>query len=51
MISIMKSLDIHSESAVKLLAEFLDMERGGYDFAEHLAHGAFCILLLFLHIP
>jgi hypothetical protein len=48
----MKSLDIRSESAIKLLAEFLDMERGGYDFAEHLAHGApFCIILLFFHDP
>ena len=46
----MKSLDIRSESAVKLLAEFLDMD-AGHDLqisgtsssprsnAEHFAHG------------
>ena len=42
----MKSIDIRSESAVKLLAEFLDMdtdgaeqERGSRRNAEHFAHG------------
>ncbi|KAF9448688.1 hypothetical protein P691DRAFT_759702 [Macrolepiota fuliginosa MF-IS2] len=43
-ISLMKSIDIRSESAVKLLAEFLDMEvpnepRNRRVNAEHLAHG------------
>ena len=43
-ISIMKSIDIRSESAVKLLAEFLDMdatyiEGGRHVNAEHFAHG------------
>ncbi|KAG6878905.1 hypothetical protein C0992_006785 [Termitomyces sp. T32_za158] len=42
-ISLMKSLDIRSESAVKLLAEFLDLdgphvEGGRYVNAEHFAH-------------
>jgi hypothetical protein len=43
----MKSIDIRSESAVKLLAEFLDDEEGGGYVegersvnAEHFAHGA-----------
>lgn len=40
----MKSVDIRSESAVKLLSEFLDMEvpySEGHRFknAEHFAHG------------
>jgi hypothetical protein len=40
----MKSIDIRSESAVKLLAEFLDMdapymEGGRHVNAEHFAHG------------
>lgn len=48
-LSLMKSIDIRSESAVKLLAEFLDMDdegRGVYVEgersvnAEHFAHGA-----------
>lgn len=43
-ISLMKSIDIRSESAVKLLAEFLDMdapyvEGGRHLNAEHFAHG------------
>lgn len=49
----MKSIDIRSESAIKLLAEFLDMEipyhmgnidepsRGRFPNAEHFAHGTF----------
>ncbi|KAG7441758.1 uncharacterized protein BT62DRAFT_907598 [Guyanagaster necrorhizus] len=37
-ISLMKSIDIRSESAVKLLAEFLDMDTGGRTMAEHFAH-------------
>ena len=39
----MKSVDIRSESAVKLIAEFLDMDRSGgvgdRKNAEHFAHG------------
>jgi len=40
----MKSIDIRSESAIKLLAEFLDMDgpyvQGGrHVHAEHFAHG------------
>jgi E3 ubiquitin-protein ligase Topors len=43
-ISLMKSIDIRSESAVKLLAEFLDMDTqyvagGRHVNAEHFAHG------------
>lgn len=41
-ISLMKSLDIRSEPAVRLLSEFLDMdaEHGHeHDNAEHFAHG------------
>lgn len=43
-ISIMKSIDIRSESAVMLLAEFLDMDEpytpgGIHRNAEHFAHG------------
>lgn len=44
-ISLMKSIDIRAESSIKLLAEFLDMDSGGYvegqrsENAEHLAHG------------
>ncbi|KAK0439693.1 uncharacterized protein EV420DRAFT_1279459, partial [Desarmillaria tabescens] len=37
-ISLMKSIDICSESAVKLLAEFLDIDTGGRVMAEHFAH-------------
>ena len=49
-ISIMKSLDIRSESAVKLLSEFLDMDKpyqegNPHPNAEHLAHGMFSFLL------
>ena len=41
----MKAIDIRSESAIKLLAEFLDMDASyveGRRFpnAEHFAHGA-----------
>lgn len=46
----MKSLDIRSESAVKLLSEFLDMDQpyvegGLHPNAEHFAHGMFSFLL------
>jgi len=39
----MKSIDIRSESAVKLISEFLDMDepRSSRRNAEHFAHGAF----------
>ncbi|KAK0438543.1 uncharacterized protein EV420DRAFT_1279970 [Desarmillaria tabescens] len=37
-ISLMKSIDIRSESAVKLLAEFLDIDTGGRVMAEHFGH-------------
>ena len=38
--SLMKSLDIRSEPAIRLLAEFLDMDDGGERVnAEHFAHG------------
>lgn len=42
----MKSLDIRSESAVKLLSEFLDMDQpyvegDTHPNAEHFAHGMF----------
>ncbi|KAK0488110.1 hypothetical protein EDD18DRAFT_1191327 [Armillaria luteobubalina] len=37
-VSLMKSIDIRSESAVKLLAEFLDIDTGGRVMAEHFAH-------------
>ena len=41
----MKALDIRSESAVKLLSEFLDMDQPyvegePHPYAEHFAHGA-----------
>jgi hypothetical protein len=35
----MRSLDIRSEGAVKLLAEFLDMDTDTRTNAEHFAHG------------
>ncbi|KAK0207753.1 hypothetical protein IW262DRAFT_518686 [Armillaria fumosa] len=35
---LMKSIDIRSESAVKLLAEFFDIDTGGRVMAEHFAH-------------
>lgn len=43
----MKSIDIRSESAVKLIAEFLDMDApytpgGRHVNAEHFAHGMSC---------
>jgi E3 ubiquitin-protein ligase Topors len=55
----MKSLDIRSESAVKLLSEFLDMDQpyvegDQHPYAEHFAHGmppyliGRCLLLIFL---
>jgi hypothetical protein len=45
-ISLLKSIDIRSESAVKLLAEFLDMDTPyvpgeRHINAEHFAHGLF----------
>lgn len=45
----MKSLDIRSESAVKLLSEFLDMDQPyvegePHPYAEHFAHGMFSFL-------
>jgi E3 ubiquitin-protein ligase Topors len=48
-LSIMKSLDIRSESAVKLLSEFLDMDQPyvegePHPYAEHFAHGMFPFL-------
>ncbi|KAI9060814.1 hypothetical protein FKP32DRAFT_1613453 [Trametes sanguinea] len=46
-ISLMKSLDIRSEPAVRLLAEFLDMDAApGHerDNAEHFAHELYCYL-------
>ncbi len=42
----MKSIDIRSESAVKLLAEFLDIDTGGRAMAEHFAHGEHILSLL-----
>lgn len=52
----MKSIDIRSESAVKLLAEFLDMDTdrsGGGDErqnAQHFAHGGCSLPILPLPI-
>lgn len=51
MISLMKAIDIRSESAVKLLAEFLDMDSeyvagGRHRNAEHFAHGKFSYLMI-----
>ncbi|KAI6131704.1 hypothetical protein EDD17DRAFT_1477759 [Pisolithus thermaeus] len=48
-VSLMKSIDIRSESAIKLLAEFLDMdepyvEGARYTNAEHFAHEIYCYL-------
>ena len=45
----MKSIDIRSESAIKLLAEFLDMdvpyvEGGRHVNAEHFAHGMLSLM-------
>ncbi|KAK0199285.1 hypothetical protein DFS33DRAFT_1369250 [Desarmillaria ectypa] len=37
-ISLMKSIDIRSESAIKLISEFLDMDTGSRDMAEHFSH-------------
>jgi len=58
----MKSLDIRSESAVKLLSEFLDMDQpyvegDSHPNAEHFAHGVFffplnyCLSLLICFGP
>ena len=49
-LSIMKSLDIRSESAVKLISEFLDMDQAylegnPHPNAEHLAHGMLSFFL------
>ncbi|RPD55246.1 hypothetical protein L226DRAFT_470621 [Lentinus tigrinus ALCF2SS1-7] len=47
MVSLMKSLDIRSEPAVRLLSEFLDMDaEGGHERAnaEHFAHELYCYL-------
>ncbi|KAF8962908.1 hypothetical protein BDZ97DRAFT_1662311 [Flammula alnicola] len=46
-ISLMKAIDIRSESAVKLIAEFLDMDApytpgGRHVNAEHFAHEVYC---------
>lgn len=46
----MKSLDIRSESAVKLLSEFLDMDQpyvegDPHPNAEHFAHGMLSLLI------
>ena len=50
----MKSIDIRSEAAVNLLAEFLDMDTGnnggGRKNAEHFAHGEFCFVLIIIII-
>ncbi|KAI0049098.1 hypothetical protein FA95DRAFT_1489782 [Auriscalpium vulgare] len=48
-VSLMKSIDIRSESAVKLLSEFLDMDTpyvpgGRHVNAEHFAHEIYCYL-------
>ncbi|KAF9810710.1 hypothetical protein IEO21_06844 [Rhodonia placenta] len=44
-VSLMKSLDIRSEPAVRLLAEFLDMDSGGTRVnAEHFAHELYSYL-------
>ncbi|KAI6043584.1 hypothetical protein EDC04DRAFT_2650628 [Pisolithus marmoratus] len=48
-ISLMKSIDIRSESAIKLLAEFLDMDKpyvegARHTNAEHFAHEIYCYL-------
>jgi hypothetical protein len=48
----MKSIDIRSEAAVNLLAEFLDMDMGnnggGRKNAEHFAHGEFLFCFVFI---
>lgn len=51
----MKVIDIRSESAIKLLAEFLDMDMPYVDGqrspnAEHFAHGQ-CFVQLFCSLP
>lgn len=43
-ISLMKSLDIRSEGAIRLLSEFLDMDSGVHSTAEHFAHELYCYL-------
>lgn len=41
-LSLMKSLEIRSEPAIRLLAEFLDMDNDGQRvYAEHFAHGEY----------
>ncbi|KAK0438523.1 uncharacterized protein EV420DRAFT_1209068 [Desarmillaria tabescens] len=45
-ISLMKSIDIRSESAVKLLAEFLDIDTGGRVMAEHFVHEVYSYVRL-----
>ena len=52
----MKSIDIRSESAVKLLAEFLDMdapyiEGKRHVNAEHFAHGKPCTTIPHVIVP
>ena len=52
-ISLMKSIDIRSESTIKLLAEFLDMDvpyapGERHVNAEHFAHGPFFLAFWFL---
>jgi hypothetical protein len=54
-ISLMKSIDIRSESGIKLLAEFLDMDAPyapgeRHVNAEHFAHGPSFLDLLLLTI-
>jgi hypothetical protein len=53
-ISLMKSIDIRSESAIKLLAEFLDMDTPyvpgeRHVNAEHFAHGPSTLAHPWLH--
>ncbi|KAF8839189.1 hypothetical protein BDN67DRAFT_906055 [Paxillus ammoniavirescens] len=47
-VSLMKSIDIRAESAVKLLSEFLDLDtpyvEGRHANAEHFAHEIYCYL-------
>ena len=44
-ISLMKSIDIRSESAVKLISEFLDIDESGGSRrnAEHFTHGPYLL--------
>ncbi|KAI0690369.1 hypothetical protein BC835DRAFT_1281137, partial [Cytidiella melzeri] len=43
-VSLMKSIEIRSESAIKLLAEFLDMDTNERTNAEHFSHELYCYL-------